>query len=49
MKAAGREAQAYALQGKRLLVFGLGLQAIDVFVLAWLLLFSLLRRFRKNA
>ncbi len=34
--------QAYALQGKRLLVFGLGLQALDVFVLAWLLLFSIL-------
>lgn len=42
MKASGTKPQAYALQGRRLSVFGLGLQAIDVFVLAWLLLFSIL-------
>jgi len=32
----------YALQGKRLSIFGLGLQATDIFILACLLLFSLL-------
>jgi hypothetical protein len=42
MKAAGRKPQAYALQGKRRSVFGLDLQATDVFVLAWLILISIL-------
>jgi len=42
MKAAGRNPQAYALQGKRLSIFGLNLQATDVLVLAWLGLISIL-------
>jgi hypothetical protein len=42
MKAAGRNPQAFALQAKRLSVFGLDVQATDVFVQAWLVLISLL-------
>jgi hypothetical protein len=42
MNAARSKPPAYALQGKRLPVFGLDLQATDVFIQAWLVLTSLL-------